>query len=68
MDGSKKTTVKLSRKIDWRGVYTEYLQRLILFSIHTCYNSSILPRILKENFQNQCNGSFISFHIIAEVD
>ena len=51
MDSSKKTTVKLSRKIDVRWVYTEeYLWRLILFLIPTCYTSSILPLILKENF------------------
>ena len=38
MDSSKKTTVKLSRKTDLRGVYTEeYFWRLMLPLIHTLY-------------------------------
>ena len=38
MDSSKKTLVKLSIKIDLRGVYMEeYLWRLILFLIHNLY-------------------------------
>ena len=52
MDSSEKTTVKISTKIDSRGVYKEeYFQELILFLIHTCYTSSILLCILKENFR-----------------
>ena len=57
MDSSKKTTVKLSRKVDLKGVYT----------VHTCYTSSILSGILKEIFRNQFIGSFVSFHILVEL-
>ena len=52
MDSSKKTTAKLSKKVDLKVVYTEeYLWRLILYLLHTWYNSSILLWLLKENFQ-----------------
>ena len=75
MDSSKKTTVKLSIKIDLRGVYTEeYLWRLILPLIHTCYTSSILSCIVKEHFQksmhlifqflsNSCPGGLIQINL-----
>ena len=66
MDSSKKTTVKLSRIKDLRGVYMgvyteEYLWRLILLLIHTCYTSSFLPCILKENFQKPMHWIFRFF-------
>ena len=68
MDSSKKTTAKLSRKVDLRGVYMEeYLWRLILSLIHTCYTSSIFSCILKEDFQKSTAGPFISFHILVEL-
>ena len=52
MDSSKKTTVKISRKIDLRGVYAEeHFWRLTLPLIHACYTINILLCILKENFQ-----------------
>ena len=51
MDSSKKTTVKLSRKVDLKGVYT----------VHTCYTSSILSGILKENFQKPVHWIFCFF-------
>ena len=45
-------SIKLSRKVDLKGVYMEeYLWRLIPSLIHTSYTSSILSCILKENFQ-----------------
>ena len=51
MDSSKKTTVKLSRKIDLRGAYTDiYFWELTLSLIQRRYTSSTLPFILKENF------------------
>ena len=73
MDGSKKTTGKLSRIIGLDrgggagGVYTEeYFWRLILPLIHTCYTSSILSCTLKKIvrwifrfFSNSCGGGLI---------
>ena len=62
MDSSKKTTIKLSRKIDLRVVYMEeYFWRLILPLIRTCYASSILSCILKENFQKPMRWTFRFF-------
>ena len=67
MDSSKNTALKLSRKIDLRGVYKEeYFWRLILPLIHTCFTSSILLCKLIGSFQHI--GSFVSFHILLEVD
>ena len=72
MDSSRETTVKLSRKIDLRTVYTEeYFWRLILPSIHTCYTSSILLCIMKEKptclifcfFSHSCRGGFIQISL-----
>ena len=68
MDGSKKTTGKLSRIIGLDrgggagGVYTEeYFWRLILPLIHTCYTSSILSCTLKKNFQKPVRWIFRFF-------
>ena len=62
MNSSKKTTIKLSRKIDLRGVYTEEcFWWLILALIHICYTSSILSCILKENFQKPTHWIFCFF-------
>ena len=68
MDSSKKTTAKLSRKIDLKGVYTEeYLWSLILFLTHTCYTSSILSYVLKENFQKSTCWIFRFFSYSCQI-
>ena len=41
IDSSKKTTVKLSRKIDLKGGYTEEYIRFI-YKINTIYNTNML--------------------------
>ena len=54
MDSSKKTLVKLSIKIDLRGVYMEeYLWRLILFLIHTLILAVLFHVYWKRIFKNQ---------------
>ena len=54
MDSSKKTLVKLSIKIDLRGVYMEeYLWRLILFLIHTFILAVLFHVYWKRIFKNQ---------------
>ena len=67
MDSSKKTTVKLSRKIYSRGFYTEeYFWRLILPLMHTCYTGSIFWCILKDNFQRPISWIFCFFSYFCQ--
>ena len=69
MDSSKKTSIKLSRKVDLRGVYTEqYFWKLILPLIHTAILAVFFCVCRKKFFKNQCVVSFNSFCNIAEVD
>ena len=71
MDSSKKMTVKLSGKIDLKGLGGGLHGRIFL-KINSTFNTHVIlavffPIYWKRILENQHVGSFVSFYTLVEV-
>ena len=72
MDSSKKMTVKLSGKIDLKGLGGGLHGRIFL-KINTTFNTHVILAVSfcvywMRIFKKQHVGSYVSSHILVEVD